>query len=43
MYDIEFDGELYWITHNGVRLEELGGFIEPLSPEIIIKEIEDEV
>lgn len=43
MYDILFDGELYWITYDGRILEELGSFIEPVSPRIIIKEIEDEV
>ena len=43
MYDILFDGELYWIEYNGKRLEELGSFIEPESPKIIIELIKDEV
>ena len=43
MYDVIFDGELYWITYNGRILEELGSFIEPISPKIIIEEINDEV
>lgn len=43
MYSIEFDGELYWITYNGKRIDELGGFIEPVSPMVIIEEIRDEV
>ena len=43
MYDIVYDNQLWWIRKDGVILEELGGFIEPLSPEIIIKEIEDEL
>ena len=43
MYDIEFDGELYWITYNGMRIEGLDGFIEPISPKMIIEEINNEV
>ena len=43
MYDIVFDGEKYWITYNGKRLEDLGSFIEPISPKVIIQEIKDEV
>ncbi len=43
MYDVEYiDGE-WWITFNGRVLTELGSFIDPLSPKIIIEEIEDEV
>ena len=34
------DGE-FWISKDGKILKDLGGFIDPLSPEIIIKEIED--
>lgn len=43
MYDIILKDGLFWITYDGNVLEELGGFIEPISPEIIIKEIQDEV
>lgn len=43
MYDIVYDNHLWWIRKNGVILKDLGGFIEPLSPEIIIKEIENEI
>ena len=43
MYDVEFDGELYWITYKGERLVDLGSFIEPISPKVIIKEIKDEI
>lgn len=43
MYDIVYDNQLWWIRKDGVILEELGGFIEPVSPEIIIKEIENEI
>lgn len=43
MYDIIYDrdDELFWITKDGVVLKSLGGFIEPLTPEIIIREIEN--
>lgn len=34
------DGE-FWISKNGKILRELGGFIDPVSPEIIIKEIKN--
>lgn len=43
MYDIIVRDGLFWITYDGKVIEELGGFIEPISPEIIIKEIENEV
>ena len=43
MYDIVYNNQLWWIRKDGVILEDLGGFIEPLSPEIIIKEIENEI
>lgn len=43
MYDTVLkDGE-WWITCNGVILEELGSFCEPISPRVIIEEIKDEV
>lgn len=32
------DGE-FWISKDGKILEELGGFIDPISPQIIIEEI----
>ena len=32
------DGE-FWISKDGKILEELGGFIDPISPKIIIEEI----
>ena len=43
MYDIIYEDELFWITYNGKKLVELGGFIEPISPKMIIEEIKDEV
>ena len=43
MYDIIYEDELFWIAKDGVILRDLGGFIEPVSPQIIIREIEDEI
>lgn len=43
MYDIVLRDGLFWITYRGEIVEELGGFIEPLSPEIIIMEIRNEI
>ena len=40
--EIKYKDELWWISNNGKILEELGGFIDPISPQIIIKEIEKE-
>ena len=43
MYEIVYrDGE-YWIAYNGRVLDELGSFIEPISPKRIIEEIKYEV
>lgn len=42
MYGIILRDGLFWITYQGKIVEELGGFIEPLSPEIIILEIKNE-
>ena len=40
MYEVVYKDELWWISCDGVILMDLGGFCEPVSPEIIIKEIE---
>ena len=32
----------FWISKDGKILEELGGFIDPISPQVIIKEIKEE-
>ena len=42
MYDIIFD-DGWWITKDGEVIEELGCFIDPISPQIIIKEMENEI
>ena len=43
MYEVKFDSEdnLFWIVKDGEKLRSIGGFIEPITPKIIIKEIED--
>lgn len=41
MYEVKYDGGLFWIAKNGEILKDLGGFIEPVTPEIIIKEIKE--
>jgi len=43
MYEVVYDedDELFWITKNGKVLRDIGGFIEPVTPEIIIKEIKN--
>ena len=43
MYDIVCIGEEWWITYNGEIVKDLGSFIEPISPKIIIEEIKDEI
>lgn len=45
MYEVIYDedDELFWISKDGKTLDDLGGFIEPVTPEIIIKEIENEI
>lgn len=43
MYEVIYEDEYWWIARDGVIIRELGSFIEPVSPEIIIKEIENEV
>lgn len=41
MYEVKYEDGLFWIIKDGEILRDLGGFIEPISPEIIIKEIEN--
>lgn len=43
MYDVLFEDGYWWITKDGEILRDLGGFTDPVSPEIIVKEIKDEV
>ena len=39
--DVIYKDGLFWISKNGEILDELGGFIDPISPKIIIEEIEE--
>lgn len=40
-YEVKYIDELWWIVSDGKVLEDIGGFIDPITPEIIIKEIEN--
>ena len=40
MYDVIYD-KGWWITKNGKVIEMLGCFEDPLTPRLIIKEIEE--
>ncbi len=42
MYDIKYENELWWITKDGRIIEDLGSYLDPISPKIIIKEILNE-
>jgi hypothetical protein len=41
MYDIKFEDGKWWITKDGVICDSIGGFVDPISPKMIIKEIEE--
>ena len=41
--EVVYEDELFWISKDGKILKELGGFIDPVSPQIIIEEIKDEI
>ena len=42
-YEVVYKDGTFWIARNGKILEVVGSFIDPLTPEVIIKEIEDEI
>lgn len=42
MYDVIYVDDCFWISKDGNILKELGSFIEPISPKIIIEEIRNE-
>ena len=42
MYSVDYIDGKWWIVKDGRVLEDIGGFIDPISPKIIIKEIENE-
>lgn len=43
MYEIVYENEKWWISKNGEILKNLGGFIDPVSPKVIIEAIENEI
>lgn len=43
MYEVVLNDGKFWISKDGKILEVIGSFDEPLTPEIIIKEIENEI
>lgn len=43
MYEVVYNNERWWIAKDGEILKELGSFMEPISPKIIISEIENEI
>ena len=45
MYNVQYDDDtgLFWIMKNDKLLKDLGGFIDPVTPEIIIREIKNEI
>lgn len=43
MYDVEYLNGKWWLTKDGVFIKSIGGFIDPISPEIIKEAIEDEI
>lgn len=42
MYEVILKDEKWWIKYRGRVLSELGGFEDPITPEVIIEEIKDE-
>lgn len=43
VYKVEYIDDLFWIVKNGDVLWSIGGFIDPITPKIIIEEMEDEI
>ena len=43
MYKVVFKDGKYWISYNGNIVEDIDSFDEPVSPSVIIKEINHEV
>lgn len=39
MFEVKYEEGLWWIFKDDERLDDIGGFIDPISPEIILKEI----
>ena len=43
MYEVVYKYNYWWISKDGELLTELGKFIDPISPKIIIDEVNDEI
>ena len=43
MYQVVYEDELFWVSKNGEIIRSIGGFIDPVTPEIIIEEIKNEI
>ena len=43
MYKVVYNNGKWWISKNDEILKDLGGFIDPISPKVIIEAIEDEI
>lgn len=43
MYEVVLKDEKWWISKNGKIIEMLGSFEEPVSPKIIVEELNGEI
>lgn len=45
MYEVIYDEDdgLFWISKDNEVIKSIGGFIDPVTPKIIIREIENEI
>ena len=41
VFEVVLEDEKWWISKDGEICKDLGSFIDPITPQIIIKEIED--
>ena len=41
VYEVVLKDERWWISKNGKIIESLGSFIDPISPKIIIEELDE--
>ena len=43
MYSVILKNKQWWIQKDDVILKEIGGFDDPISPEILLEAIQDEI
>lgn len=43
MFEVILKDGKWWISENGEIIEDLGSFIDPISPEIIVRELNGEI